>query len=104
MSPELTVALITAASVIGAAVIAAVPAFLSLQRRTAGAVATEGETTRDAVAQAVQALGSQLNARIDDVRDDVSEVREDVTRVREWQAGHDAEHLLIGRTPPQRGD
>lgn len=103
MSPELTIALITAASVIGAAVIAAVPALLALQRRTAGAVASEGATTRDAVAEAVASLASHLNTRIDDVREDVSQVREDVTRVREWQAGHDAEHLLIGRQQP-RGD
>jgi hypothetical protein len=29
-----------------------------------------------------------------------------VTEVRAWQAGHDAEHLLIGQhpQPPQRGD
>lgn len=103
MSPELTVALITAVSVIGAAVIAAVPALLALQRRTAGAVASEGETTRDAVAQAVASLRSRMDARIDDVRDDIDNVREDVTHVREWQAGHDAEHMLIGRRPP-RGD
>ncbi|WP_432157770.1 MULTISPECIES: hypothetical protein [unclassified Streptomyces] len=103
MSPEITVAMITAASVIVAAVVAAVPAFLSLQRRTAGAVATEGVATRDAVATAMASLGSRLDARIDDVRDDIDGVREDVARVREWQAGHDAEHLLIGRQEP-RGD
>ncbi|MEU3986081.1 hypothetical protein AB0F77_39495 [Streptomyces sp. NPDC026672] len=95
----MTIALITAASVIGAAVIAAVPAFLSLRRRTAA----EGETTRNSVAEALAALGSRFDARIGDVRDDIDGVREDVTRVREWQAGHDAEHLLIGRQPP-RGD
>lgn len=96
---ELIVALITATGVVLAAV---VPALLSL-RRTAGAVASEGETTRDAVAEAVAALGSRLDARINDVRDDIDDVREDVSRIREWQAGHDAEHLLIGRQPP-RGD
>jgi hypothetical protein len=101
MSPDVFNALITAVSVIGAAVIAAVPAFLSLRKRTAA----EGETTRDAVAMAVEAIGSRFDARIDDVRDDIDDVREDVARVREWQAGHDAEHLLIGQPqPPHRGD
>lgn len=92
---EIIVALITAAGVILAAV---VPAFLSL-RRTAGAVATEGVATREAMADAVAALGSRLDSRINDVRDDIDDVREDVARVREWQAGHDAEHLLLGRPP-----
>lgn len=95
--------MITAAGAILAAVIAAVPAFLSLQRRTAGAVAAEGETTREAMAEAVAALRSRVDARIDDVRDDIDGVREDVAHVREWQAGHDAEHLLIGRQT-QNGD
>ncbi|GAB1326962.1 hypothetical protein [Streptomyces sennicomposti] len=95
MSPEVLAALIAAAAVIGAAVIAAVPAFLSLRRRTA----VEGETTRDAMAEAMEAIGSRFDARINDVRDDIDGVREDVARVREWQAGHDAEHLLIGRPP-----
>ncbi|MGW1268195.1 hypothetical protein [Streptomyces sp. NPDC002491] len=99
MSPELQIALITAASVIGAAVVAAVPALLALQRRTTGAVTAEGAATREALDGIAQAL----NVRIDDVRDDIDGVREDVARVREWQAAHDAEHLLIGRQPP-RGD
>ncbi|MEU1200124.1 hypothetical protein ABZ446_28415 [Streptomyces sp. NPDC005813] len=99
MSPEVLVSLITAASVIGAAVVAAVPAFLALQRRTTGAVAQEGTATREAL----EGIALTLNTRIDDVRDDIDGVREDVARVREWQAGHDAEHLLIGRQTP-RGD
>ncbi|WP_405620247.1 hypothetical protein [Streptomyces sp. NBC_00076] len=92
MSPELQVALIAAASVIGAAVVAAIPALLTLQRRTTGAVAAEGTATREAL----DTIARALNTRIDDVRDDVA-------RVREWQAGHDAEHVLIGRQTP-RGD
>jgi hypothetical protein len=99
VSPEVLVSLITAASVIGAAVVAAVPAFLALHRRTTGAVAEEGTATREAL----EGIAHALNVRIDDVRDDITGVREDVTRVREWQAGHDAEHLLIGRQTP-RGD
>ncbi|MFD9442150.1 hypothetical protein [Streptomyces sp. NPDC060001] len=99
MSPEVLVSLITAASVIGAAMIASVPALLALQRRMAGAVEEQGTVTRDHL----DALGRVFNARIDDVRNDIEDVREDVTRVREWQVGHDAEHLLIGREPP-RGD
>lgn len=99
MSSEVLVALIAAASVIGAAVIAAVPAFLALQRRTTGAVAAEGTATREAL----DGIATALNARIDDVRDDIDDIREHVTSVREWQAGHDAEHLLIGRQTP-RGD
>lgn len=98
MSLEVLTALITAASVIGAAAIAAFPALRALKRHTAGAVEEQGTATREQLA----ALGDVLNARIGDVRDDIHDVREDVTRVREWQAGHDAEHLLIGR--PQRGD
>ncbi|WP_406160999.1 hypothetical protein [Streptomyces canus] len=99
MSPEVLVSLITAASVIGAAVIAAFPALRALQRHTAGAVEEQGTATREHLA----ALGQVLNTRIDDVRTDIEGVREDVSRVREWQAAHDAEHLLIGRQQP-RGD
>lgn len=99
MSPEVLVSLITAASVIGAAVVAAVPALLALQRHMTGAVEAQGTVTRDHL----EALGARLNTRIDDVRDDIDGVREHVAHVREWQAGHDAEHLLIGRQTP-RGD
>lgn len=94
MSAEVIVSLVTAASVIGAAVITAVPAFLSLRRRTAA----EGTATREAL----DGIARALHIRIDDVRDDIDGVREHVTEVRAWQAGHDAEHLLLGR--PQRGD
>jgi hypothetical protein len=96
MAPEVLVAVVTAASVLGAAVVAAVPALLSLQRRTSGAVEAEGTATRNAL----DSLGAALHARIDDVRDDVDGVRESVAHVREWQAGHDAEHLLLGRPRP----
>jgi hypothetical protein len=95
------IALVGALGVVGAAAVTAVLPLLL--RRTRGAVEAEGVVTREAVAEAVTALGSQLNARIEDVRDDLDEVRENLARVREWQAGHDAEHLLIGRQPP-RGD
>lgn len=97
MTTEVLVAVIAAASVLGAAVIAAVPALLALQRRTTGAVAAEGTATRGAM----DAIAEQLHIRINDVRADIENVREDVTSVRAWQAGHDAEHLLIGRQPPQ---
>jgi hypothetical protein len=98
MSAEVVVSLVTAASVIGAAVIGAIPAFLSLSRRTAA----EGTATREAL----DGIASAIHTRIDDVRDDIDDVREHVTEVRAWQAGHDAEHLLIGPhpQPPQRGD
>ncbi|MFE0326324.1 hypothetical protein ACFW08_05845 [Streptomyces sp. NPDC058960] len=95
MSAEVIVSLVTAVSVIGAAVIGVVPAFLSLRRRTTA----EGTATREAL----EGFARTLHTRIDDVRDDIDGVREDVARVREWQAGHDAEHLLIGRQTP-RGD
>jgi methyl-accepting chemotaxis protein len=94
VSPEVIVSLVTAAGVILAAVIGAVPAFLSLSRRTAA----EGTATRDAL----DGIANAINTRIDDVRTDIEDVREHVTEVRAWQAGHDAEHLLLGR--PQRGD
>ncbi|WP_228973408.1 hypothetical protein [Streptomyces sp. DH12] len=103
---ELLVAIVGALAVIGAAGITALaPVFM---RRTRGAVAAEGETTRavtldalDVVSRTmtdqVSALGARLDSRVDDVRDDLDEVRESIARVREWQAGHDAEHLLIPR-------
>lgn len=98
---ELFIAIVGALGVIGAAAVTAlVPTLL---RRTRGAVEADGAATRDAVAEAVSALGSRLDSRINDVRDDIDDVREDVARVREWQAGHDAEHLLIGQSRP-RGD
>ncbi|AKZ59165.1 conserved exported protein of unknown function [Streptomyces ambofaciens ATCC 23877] len=99
---EILIAIIGAIGVMGAAAVtASIPL---INRRTRGAVEAEGVVTREAVAEAVTALGSQLNARIEDVRDDLDEVRENLARVREWQAGHDAEHLLIGRTQPPRGE
>ncbi|MFB7114050.1 hypothetical protein [Streptomyces sp. NPDC056291] len=99
MSPEVLVSLITAASVIGAAVVAAIPALVALHRRTTGAVEAEGTATREAL----EGIARELHTRINDVRDDIDGVREGVTHVREWQAAHDAEHLLIGRQTP-RGD
>lgn len=96
---EILIALIGA---LGVVLAAAVPVLLSM-RRTRGAVEADGAVTREAVTQVVAALGARLDSRIDDVRDDIDDVREDVSRIREWQAGHDAEHLLIGRQPP-RGD
>ncbi|MET7939644.1 hypothetical protein [Streptomyces sp. NPDC005302] len=99
MTPEVLVALITAAGAILAAVVMAIPALRALQRHTAGAVEEQGTATREHL----EALGALLNTRINDVREDIDVVREDVARVREWQAGHDAEHLLIGRQSP-RGD
>ncbi len=99
---EILIAVIGALGAIGAAALAgSLPIVL---RRARGAVEAEGAVTRDAVNEAVTALGAQLNARIEDVRDDLDEVRENLSRVREWQAGHDAEHLLIGRTQPPRGE
>lgn len=95
MGPEIIVALISAAAVVGAAAIAALAPLL---RSTRGAVEAEGATTREAL----EAVGRRLDARIDDVRDDLDEVRESVARVREWQAGHDAEHLLMG--PPRQSE
>ncbi|MEU3729997.1 hypothetical protein AB0E81_11390 [Streptomyces sp. NPDC033538] len=95
---EILIAIIGAIGVMGAAAVtASIPL---INRRTRGAVEAEGVVTREAVAEAVTALGSQLNSRIEDVRDDLDEVRENLSRVREWQAGHDAEHLLIGRPNP----
>ncbi|MEV6684443.1 hypothetical protein AB0N28_03710 [Streptomyces sp. NPDC051130] len=95
MGPEVLIALISAAAVIVAAGLGAAPALVALLRRTRVAVAEDGAATREAL----EALGAVLHARIGDVRDDIDDVREDVARVREWQAGHDAEHLLIGRPP-----
>ncbi|WP_405927909.1 hypothetical protein OG554_03670 [Streptomyces griseus] len=98
MAPEIVIAVITAASVLGAAVVAALPALMTALRRTRNAVQTQGEETRAVTLDALDAVGSRLearfNARIDDLRDDIDDVREDIARVREWQAGHDAEHII----------
>ncbi|MFJ3588587.1 hypothetical protein ACIQUY_04765 [Streptomyces sp. NPDC090231] len=105
MSPEILVAAIAAVAVVVAAVVAALPPLLQASRRTRGTVEAQGAETRAATLDALNAVGSRLearfNARIDDVRDDIDNVREGVARVREWQAGHDAEHLTIGR--PRNG-
>jgi hypothetical protein len=106
---EILIAIIGALGAIGAASLAAtLPVVL---RRARGAVEAEGAVTREAMTEAVTALGTQVNARVTDVRDDIDDirenvarVREDVARIREWQAGHDAEHLLIGRRPDTQGD
>lgn len=99
MSPEVVAAVIGALAAVMTAVIGVV--LPRLLRRTHSAVAEEGEATRVVTLDAVSAMGSRLearfNARIDDVRDDIDGVREDVARVREWQAGHDAEHMIIGQ-------
>ncbi|MFE5828731.1 hypothetical protein ACFQ8W_00420 [Streptomyces sp. NPDC056508] len=89
-----------------AAVAAIAPTALTLRasRKTRGEVTADGEATRNATAEAVDSLGSRFDARIDDVRDDLDEVREGLSRVREWQAGHDAEHLIIGQHPHPRGE
>ncbi len=98
---EILIAIIGALGAIGAAALAgSLPIVL---RRARGAVEAEGAVTREAVTQIVTALGERVDSRINDVRDDIDDVREDVSRIREWQAGHDAEHLLIGR-PDTRGD
>ncbi|OKI19304.1 hypothetical protein [Streptomyces sp. CB03911] len=92
------IAVISTAGVVAAA---AIPALLGLLRRAQGAVEAEGTTTRESVV----ALGAALAARIDGVKDelrsDVAELREDVVDVRAWQAGHDAEHMLMRRRPEQ---
>ncbi|MFI2213025.1 hypothetical protein [Streptomyces sp. NPDC020141] len=94
MSGEIIVALVGALAIVAAAAITAlVPLLL---RRTQGVVEAEGTLTREHL----DAHGATLHARIDDVRTDLDDVRESVARVREWQAGHDAEHLLIGQQPP----
>ncbi|WP_327379437.1 hypothetical protein [Streptomyces sp. NBC_01212] len=116
MAPEIVIALVTAASAVGVAVVTALPALMAALRRTRNAVgavedsvAAQGAETRAATIDALDAVGSRLqarfDARLDDVRDDIDEVREHLTRVREWQAGHDAEHLIIGDPGPRpRGD
>ncbi|MFC8583221.1 hypothetical protein ACFUGD_01385 [Streptomyces sp. NPDC057217] len=73
-------------------------------KQTRGAVEADGEATRSVTVEAVEALGSRFDGRIDDVRDDIDDLRESVARVREWQAGHDAEHLIIGQHPHPRGE
>ncbi|MFD4234299.1 hypothetical protein [Streptomyces sp. NPDC058542] len=105
MTPEIIIAVISSAAILAAAVVAALPALLTALRRTRTAVGNvetsvqeQGAETRAATIDALDAVGSRLearfNARIDDLRDDIDDVREDITRVREWQAGHDAEHII----------
>ncbi|BDM70601.1 hypothetical protein HEK616_40880 [Streptomyces nigrescens] len=105
MSPEVAAAIIGGAAALLTTVVGILlPLVL---RRTRGAVEAQGEQTRAVTLDALDAMGIRLqarfNARIDDVRDDIDGVREDVARVREWQAGHDAEHLIIGQ-PRTGGD
>ncbi|MGP3750885.1 hypothetical protein [Streptomyces sp. IBSNAI001] len=105
MAPEIVIAVITAVSLVGAAVVTVLPALLTALRRTRNAVGAvedsvqaQGAETRAATLDALDIVGTRLearfNARIDDLRDDIDDVREDITRVREWQAGHDAEHII----------
>lgn len=93
---EIIAAVIGAAAVIAAALITILPAM----RRTRSAVEADGATTRDAVT----ALSAQVNAVKDELRTDVYELRAHVVDVRAWQAGHDAEHLLISRHERGGGD
>lgn len=102
MGPEILAALIGGGAVLGAALIGAVPAVLALLRRHRGAVEADGAATRDQLTALGDVLGARIDGVKDELRSDVSELREDVARVREWQAGHDAEHLLLSRQ--QRGD
>ncbi len=82
--------------------VTALPTLLAVLRRTQAATQTavenQGAETRTVTLDALDSVGSRLearfNARIDDLRDDIDDVRENVTRVREWQAGHDAEHII----------
>ncbi|GAA3018430.1 hypothetical protein [Streptomyces fulvorobeus] len=105
MAPEIVIAVITAVSVLGAAVVAVVPTLMTAHKRTRTAVGhveesvqEQGAETRAATIEALDAVGTRLearfNARVDDLRDDIDDIREDITRVREWQAGHDAEHII----------
>ncbi|CAM5387788.1 hypothetical protein ACTFBT_01235 [Streptomyces microflavus] len=108
MAPEIIIAVISSVAILAAAVVAALPALLTALRRTRSAVddvetsvQAQGAETRAATVDAmtcitaqIEAMGSRLDSRIDDVRDDIDDVREDITRVREWQAGHDAEHII----------
>ncbi|MFD0276183.1 hypothetical protein ACFVHB_20080 [Kitasatospora sp. NPDC127111] len=91
MSPEIVIAFISAAGVV---VAATVPAVLGL-RRARGAAEAEGAATRESVSVLGASLAERIDAVRDELRSDVAEIRESVTDVRAWQAGHDAEHLLI---------
>ncbi|MEU7039831.1 hypothetical protein AB0A77_02080 [Streptomyces varsoviensis] len=100
MSPDVLVAVVAGVATVAAAAVAAIPALLATLRRHAGvvedALTAEGSATRDRVAE----LRAHLDARVTEIRDDtradIADVREQILHVREWQAGHDAEHLLIG--------
>ncbi|WP_100839046.1 hypothetical protein [Kitasatospora fiedleri] len=101
MSPETVTAVVGAVGVVGGAVVSAIPAALGL-RRARGAAQEEGAATRDTV----ETLGARLEAKVgavrDELRSDVAELREDVMDVRAWQAGHDAEHMLMARRRPEQ--
>ncbi|KPC89893.1 hypothetical protein ADL27_38415 [Streptomyces sp. NRRL F-6602] len=100
MAPEVLISLITAGGLVVTAVVGVIPALAAL-RRTRSAVQAQGEETRGVTLHALEDVrehvAARFDARVDDVRDDIDALREDVARVREWQAGHDAEHLIIGR-------
>lgn len=97
-SPEIAAALIGGAAALLAAVITILPAVWAVLRRTRGAVAADGQVTRDAVV----ALGAQVSAVKDELRADVGDLRTDVAGLAAWQSGHDMAHLIRDERP--RGD
>lgn len=67
MAPEIVIALVTAASAVGVAVVTALPALMAALRRTRNAVgavedsvAAQGAETRAATIDALDAVGSRL--------------------------------------------
>lgn len=93
LASDVASALIGGGFVLAAALVGIIPAVLAILRRTRGAVEADGTATRDALTT----LSTQLTDVKSQVRADVYELRAHVVDVRSWQAGHDAEHLLIGR-------
>ncbi|UGY93065.1 hypothetical protein [Streptomyces gobiensis] len=83
---------ITAGAILMAALISAGPAWIVLRRPDRkGSVPTE---------EAVTTLSREVELLVQDVR----EARADIARVREWQAAHDAEHIILHSHPPSADD
>jgi hypothetical protein len=98
VSPEVITAAVGSVGVVGAALVTAIPVLLGI-RRARGAAEAEGAATRESVEAGFARLAERISGVRDELRSDVAELREHVTDVRAWQAGHDAEHLLIQRRP-----
>lgn len=96
VAPEVQAAIIGGVFSVLVALIALAPLLL---RRVRRAVEEDGVATRDAL----ERLAGAFSEHSDDNRDRFDRLGTQVSNVREWQAAHDAEHILLSQQH-QRGD